>query len=87
MFTLGEMECMGACVNAPMIAVADYTKVGGARVRARGSGREQGWKQQVQQVDVGKQRCCAPPGACMACVPLYTCSRCTTTTNQLVVLF
>lgn len=25
-FTLGEMECMGACVNAPMIAVADYTK-------------------------------------------------------------
>ena len=26
MFTLGEMECMGCCVNAPMIAVADYTK-------------------------------------------------------------
>lgn len=26
MFTLGEMECMGACVNAPMIAVADYTR-------------------------------------------------------------
>lgn len=26
MFTLGEMECMGACVNAPMIAVADYSK-------------------------------------------------------------
>ena len=25
MFTLGEMECMGSCVNAPMIAVADYT--------------------------------------------------------------
>lgn len=25
-FTLGEMECMGSCVNAPMIAVADYTK-------------------------------------------------------------
>ena len=22
--TLGEMECMGSCVNAPMIAVADY---------------------------------------------------------------
>ena len=22
MFTLGEMECMGCCVNAPMIAVA-----------------------------------------------------------------
>ena len=30
MFTLSEMECMGACVNAPMVAVADYTKgVGG----------------------------------------------------------
>lgn len=26
MFTLGEMECMGACVNAPMIAIADYSK-------------------------------------------------------------
>jgi len=26
MFTLGEMECMGACANAPMICVADYTK-------------------------------------------------------------
>lgn len=25
-FTLGEMECMGSCVNAPMIAVADYTR-------------------------------------------------------------
>lgn len=25
MFTLGEMECMGCCVNAPMIVVADYT--------------------------------------------------------------
>eukprot|EP00898_Chlorokybus_atmophyticus_P005035 jgi/Chlat1/5532/Chrsp369S05342 len=25
MFTLGEMECMGCCVNAPMIAVSDYT--------------------------------------------------------------
>lgn len=24
-FTLSEMECMGACVNAPMIAIADYT--------------------------------------------------------------
>ena len=24
-FTLSEMECMGCCVNAPMIAVADYT--------------------------------------------------------------
>ena len=28
LFTLGEMECMGSCVNAPMIAVADYS--GGA---------------------------------------------------------
>ena len=27
MFTLGEMECMGACVNAPMVAIADYTNV------------------------------------------------------------
>lgn len=26
MFTLGEMECMGACANAPMITIADYTK-------------------------------------------------------------
>mmetsp|Transcript_490 Transcript_490/g.537 ORF Transcript_490/g.537 Transcript_490/m.537 type:complete len:278 (+) Transcript_490:79-912(+) len=25
-FTVGEMECMGCCVNAPMIVVADYTK-------------------------------------------------------------
>ncbi|GHP12323.1 hypothetical protein PPROV_001105100 [Pycnococcus provasolii] len=25
LFTLSEMECMGCCVNAPMIAVADYT--------------------------------------------------------------
>lgn len=25
LFTLSEMECMGACVNAPMIAVADYS--------------------------------------------------------------
>jgi len=25
MFTLGEMECMGCCVNAPMIAVADFS--------------------------------------------------------------
>lgn len=24
LFTLSEMECMGSCVNAPMIAVADY---------------------------------------------------------------
>ncbi|PNH11914.1 NADH dehydrogenase [ubiquinone] flavoprotein 2, mitochondrial [Tetrabaena socialis] len=27
LFTLGEMECMGACVNAPMVAIADYTKL------------------------------------------------------------
>ena len=27
LFTLGEMECMGACVNAPMVAVADYSEV------------------------------------------------------------
>jgi NADH dehydrogenase (ubiquinone) flavoprotein 2 len=26
LFTLGEMECMGACVNAPMIAIADYSQ-------------------------------------------------------------
>jgi NADH dehydrogenase (ubiquinone) flavoprotein 2 len=25
MFTLSEMECMGACVNAPMLAVANYS--------------------------------------------------------------
>ncbi|XP_043713975.1 NADH dehydrogenase [ubiquinone] flavoprotein 2, mitochondrial isoform X3 [Telopea speciosissima] len=25
MFSVGEMECMGCCVNAPMIAVADYS--------------------------------------------------------------
>jgi len=25
MFTLGEMECMGACVNAPMFVVSDYS--------------------------------------------------------------
>ena len=25
-FTFSEMECMGSCVNAPMIAIADYTK-------------------------------------------------------------
>eukprot|EP00759_Apiculatamorpha_spiralis_P039356 PhF_6_TR38157/c1_g1_i1/m.57005/K03943/NDUFV2; NADH dehydrogenase (ubiquinone) flavoprotein 2 len=24
-FTLGEMECMGCCVNAPMIVVSDYS--------------------------------------------------------------
>jgi NADH dehydrogenase (ubiquinone) flavoprotein 2 len=24
-FTLGEMECMGACVNAPMIVVSDFS--------------------------------------------------------------
>jgi len=26
LFTLSEMECMGACVNAPMITVADYSQ-------------------------------------------------------------
>ena len=26
LFSVGEMECMGCCVNAPMITVADYTK-------------------------------------------------------------
>ncbi|XXG68162.1 hypothetical protein AAC387_Pa06g1313 [Persea americana] len=26
MFSVGEMECMGCCVNAPMITVADYSK-------------------------------------------------------------
>jgi NADH dehydrogenase (ubiquinone) flavoprotein 2 len=25
MFTLGEMECMGACVNAPMVVISDYS--------------------------------------------------------------
>ena len=25
LFTLGEMECMGACANAPMITIADYS--------------------------------------------------------------
>uniref|UniRef100_A0ACD5TF02 Uncharacterized protein n=1 Tax=Avena sativa TaxID=4498 RepID=A0ACD5TF02_AVESA len=25
LFSVGEMECMGCCVNAPMIAVADYS--------------------------------------------------------------
>ncbi|EFC42350.1 predicted protein [Naegleria gruberi] len=25
LFTLGEMECMGCCANAPMIAVSDYS--------------------------------------------------------------
>lgn len=25
LYTLSEMECMGSCVNAPMIAVADYS--------------------------------------------------------------
>jgi NADH dehydrogenase (ubiquinone) flavoprotein 2 len=24
-FTLGEMECMGACVNAPMVVISDYS--------------------------------------------------------------
>ncbi|KAK9146517.1 hypothetical protein Sjap_006420 [Stephania japonica] len=26
LFSVGEMECMGCCVNAPMITVADYSK-------------------------------------------------------------
>lgn len=26
MFSVGEMECMGCCVNAPMIVIADYSK-------------------------------------------------------------
>ncbi|KAL6007318.1 hypothetical protein ACLOJK_032815 [Asimina triloba] len=26
MFSVGEMECMGCCVNAPMITVADYSR-------------------------------------------------------------
>lgn len=26
MFTLTEMECMGCCCNAPMIAIADYSR-------------------------------------------------------------
>ena len=25
LFTIGEMECMGCCVNAPMVAVSDYS--------------------------------------------------------------
>ncbi|CAA0828057.1 NADH dehydrogenase [Striga hermonthica] len=25
LFSVGEMECMGCCVNAPMITVADYS--------------------------------------------------------------
>ncbi|EFJ36276.1 hypothetical protein SELMODRAFT_165405 [Selaginella moellendorffii] len=25
MFSVGEMECMGCCVNAPMVVVSDYT--------------------------------------------------------------
>uniref|UniRef100_A0A7N0ZQE9 Uncharacterized protein n=1 Tax=Kalanchoe fedtschenkoi TaxID=63787 RepID=A0A7N0ZQE9_KALFE len=25
LFSVGEMECMGSCVNAPMITVADYS--------------------------------------------------------------
>jgi hypothetical protein len=34
-FTLGEMECMGCCVNAPMVVIADYTNgIEGYSVRA-----------------------------------------------------
>nr|ANM86745.1 complex I 24 kDa protein [Stygiella incarcerata] len=29
LFSIGEMECMGCCANAPMIAVADYTSSDG----------------------------------------------------------
>jgi hypothetical protein len=25
-FTLGEMECLGSCVNAPMMVAADYSR-------------------------------------------------------------
>lgn len=25
-FTLGEMECMGACVNAPMMVISDFSR-------------------------------------------------------------
>ena len=35
MFTLGEMECMGACVNAPMVAIADYRNVSGRMIETR----------------------------------------------------
>jgi NADH dehydrogenase (ubiquinone) flavoprotein 2 len=35
-FTLGEMECMGSCVNAPMVVIADYTNgIEGYSVRLR----------------------------------------------------
>lgn len=35
-FTLGEMECMGSCVNAPMVVIADYTNgIDGYSVRLR----------------------------------------------------
>lgn len=26
LFTIGEMECMGCCVNAPMVVVSDYSR-------------------------------------------------------------
>jgi NADH dehydrogenase (ubiquinone) flavoprotein 2 len=29
LFSIGEMECMGCCANAPMIAIADYTSSDG----------------------------------------------------------
>ena len=35
MFTLGEMECMGACVNAPMVAIADYRNVSGQMIETQ----------------------------------------------------
>lgn len=39
MFTLGEMECMGACVNAPMIAIA-----GGCMLMGLGWGPPNSWE-------------------------------------------
>lgn len=69
MFTLGEMECMGACVNAPMIAVADYTKVGaGGRLRQPGSDtapcRGMCWHHPAQGCCTGLDGCAASGQAC-----------------------
>jgi NADH:ubiquinone oxidoreductase subunit E len=48
MFTLGEMECMGACVNAPMIAIAGAFRMGwGRRCRVGW-----GWGVRFQRVHV-----------------------------------
>lgn len=41
MFTLGEMECMGACVNAPMIAIAGRGTAG--RTGCNGHCSVTGW--------------------------------------------